>query len=1113
MTLTSLQEQFKQHFLAGSPALYIQSAEEARVDQLLSAIASSLGLRAREWNLGYGWVEFNTKQPVLASLEGNTSLAACLPALQDQVLDGKLYVIKNAGLALQNDQLALVRLKQLLNRIQRHHAGRCAVVLVSQALAIPAEIESQVTLLPLPLPDRSEILLLLRDFASERHWVLEEALAERIAAACRGLSEAEIGQTLRKTASQRDGIDESVLDLILREKEQVITKGGVLEMIRVRETIDDIGGLDNLKQWLQRRGAILSRLSAAEEFGIKPPKGVLIAGMPGCGKSLSAKVAASLFQMPLLRLDIGSLLGKYVGESEHNMRRALQLAEAMSPCVLWLDELEKAFVGLGGSNASEVTSRLLGYFLTWMQEKTGAVFVIATANDISAIPPELMRKGRFDEIFYVGFPDAVERKAILQIHLQKAHQKPGLFQLDNLSALCRDYSGADIESAVNEALQSAFIEHKPLGYAHLTEAIQATVPLRETLREKVGIYEALFEQLRLKPASLISDMSVAQMIKKADSPNLIDREEVAKNANCPDDLLEKLAHDKELSVKRAVYCNPRCPENVLSQRLGIAANEKDYDSGMYEHACLHPNASGKLLLRHMQEKRLSQGQVSRLLELQHCPAEIVDAVLHQSVDETASPYASALYGVRLKRGGLFSFSETEEELPPPAPSLLEPALRHRNASAQALAAYAQARRPEIRILVAANPSLGDEQQETLSRDSNHLVRAALARNLSLGASLQERLRQDEHPLVREAMGISDEQRDQDRVAPAQAGFQDWDTIEHGTVKARSKLAASPACALSLMEMLLLDPDTNVLASLAGNPALPPHLQEKLPLTSHRVTAALAANPSLSRVLLSQLVEHCDQQIGVILAARPDLRVGDQQQLRQKGEDVCVALAANPVLLLQLQGRLADAASPAIRRSLASNPFLKAEIQLQLAGESNHADNDGIRAQLAANPGLIAELRDRYLNGWPDIQIALAHNPALLQEQCEQLEQQGTEGILIALAANPAINEAMQLRLADKGTKVSLQLAMRSELALALQRKLSQHHHTETRLALSRHPMLAPAVRTSLLATFRLSDMDKLESKLTSQRLSNSSEHERKETERMIHELQSLFDLQKSRSPD
>jgi SpoVK/Ycf46/Vps4 family AAA+-type ATPase len=229
----------------------------------------------------------------------------------------------------------------------------------------------------------------------------------------------------------------------------------------------------------------------------------MIVGMPGCGKSLTAKATAALFKLPLLRLDVGSLMGKYVGESESNMRRALRLAEAVSPCVLWVDELEKAFVGIGsGGNNSEVATRLFGYFLTWMQDKTGAVFVIATANDISALPPELLRKGRFDEIFSVDFPNPSERENIFAIHLQKRQKNTTACDIQKLAEKTDGFSGADIEAVVKEAIEVAFIDNgATLTTERLMTVINNTHPLKVVMKDKVQEYEDKFKNLKIRAAS------------------------------------------------------------------------------------------------------------------------------------------------------------------------------------------------------------------------------------------------------------------------------------------------------------------------------------------------------------------------------------------------------------------------------------------------------------------------------------------------------------------------------------------------------------------------------------------------------------------------------------
>ncbi|WP_256576489.1 AAA family ATPase [Pseudomonas sp. Irchel 3E20] len=590
---TALQVKLHAHLAAGYPGFYIHSGEEARVDRILMRLGEEAGLHLMEWNLAYGWVNFTTKQPRTA--DAQTDLAHCLPMLADEDLGDKLIVIKDARLALENQPLAIARLKQLLNRIQRHHRGRCAVVLVGESLFVPPQVEAQMTLLALPLPGREDILALVQRCASELPLSIPRALLPRLVATCSGLSEEEIRQVLAMVQPLHPQLDDGALSLIHHEKEQIIAKSGVLEMIKVGETAHHIGGLENLKHWLKRRAEIFRRLDEAGQAGVTAPKGVLIAGMPGCGKSLTAKAAANLFQLPLLRLDIGSLLGKYVGESEHNMRRALTMAESVSPCILWIDELEKAFVGIGSGEGSEVSSRLFGYFLTWMQEKTGAVFVIATANNISALPAELLRKGRFDEVFYVGFPNAQERSAILAIHLGEDWAGFTEAQQQTLAALCRDYSGADIQNAVGEARESAFLDGHALAHEDVERAIRATVPLRETLREQVGKYEILFEKLKLKPASRIDGLSIAQMIQLTDSPNPVRRNEVACHLECPDDLLEKLSRDHDPQVRLSVYRNPNCTERLLAACLSKDKRAADFDLDAYHLSCLHPRAPMDLL--------------------------------------------------------------------------------------------------------------------------------------------------------------------------------------------------------------------------------------------------------------------------------------------------------------------------------------------------------------------------------------------------------------------------------------------------------------------------------------------------------------------------------------
>lgn len=592
--MTQLIEQFSARFAAGSPGFYVNTQEEARLDVLLAEIATAHALHIQEWNLGLGPVRFDNKQP-LDSATLRPELAAFLEWLRlDSQYESQLVVIKNARLALENDRHAIAKLRQLLNLIERHHAGKAAVLLVSESWQPPQEIEAQLTQLKLPLPNLDEILVQLQQLSQTLGLEIPGHLRSQAATRLCGLDLKEIERVIKLVGRQSDVLDENALGQMLQAKEQRIAQSGLLEMIPTSESLADIGGLQNLKSWLTRKSKILKRLPEAQKAKIQLPKGCLIAGIPGCGKSLSAKVAAHEFGQPLLRLDIGAMLGKYVGESEHNMRRALALAEAVSPCVLWVDELEKAFVGLN-SGASEVSARLLGNFLTWMQERSSPVFVIATANDVTITPPELLRKGRFDEIFYVGFPNLKERQDILSIHLRKLGQDGKVFDLPALAQRCRDFTGADIQNALNDALETAFIDGRSLQQTDLEAAIRNTVPLRVTLRDKIGEYEELFDRLKLTPASEEDEMSIARMSKWVTDENPMRRRAVAEHADCPDDLLEKLAEDAELMVRKAVLNNLSCPESVLAKRLAIKQQTAEYDHSLFELACLHQNSPLDLL--------------------------------------------------------------------------------------------------------------------------------------------------------------------------------------------------------------------------------------------------------------------------------------------------------------------------------------------------------------------------------------------------------------------------------------------------------------------------------------------------------------------------------------
>ena len=487
---------------AGFPILYIYTFEEAKADKYIETVADKK--KILEWNGANGFVDFKTKSPYLP----NQTLESALMLLKNgQELHRKILVIKDAAELLKTNESISEpnKVVALLKEIARKICNGldAAVIIVSSTLHIPKDLEKIITVLELDLPDEKEISdAINKSMVDNGISAVHKDLLEEMSLAFKGLSEFEIEDLLRLALTEDGELTRKALKLIFDQKQQMILKSGILEMVPLKESIADIGGLENLKDWLQRKAKVFKNIKNAMEFGVSMPKGVLIAGIPGCGKSLSAKAAGKLFDVPLLRLDMGKLLGKYVGESEENMRKAIRLADAISPCILWVDELEKSFAGISGGG-SEVTTRLFGTFLTWMQEKTSAAFVVATANKIEHLPPELTRKGRFDEIFYVPLPNDDERKKIFEIHINKSNKRKqdiSQIDIDALVEKTKGYTGADIEGVVSESVESVFVKGNPtLTTEDVLECIRNTHPLSEIMDiEKTSKY---YEDKKFKKAS------------------------------------------------------------------------------------------------------------------------------------------------------------------------------------------------------------------------------------------------------------------------------------------------------------------------------------------------------------------------------------------------------------------------------------------------------------------------------------------------------------------------------------------------------------------------------------------------------------------------------------
>lgn len=362
---------------------------------------------------------------------------------------------------------------------------RKSLVFISPVLSLPEELEPDTTLLFYDLPDMNDLRKRVTELAAENKHPIEDELRESLARAVLGLTYQEAGQVLKRAMIRRQGFDKGGVIEALGQKQQIVRKAGYLEYCKNTADFNQIGGLDLLKNWFWKRRQAYS--ADGIRFGLKPPKGVVLLGIPGCGKSLSAKALASEWNVPLLRMDLGKIRSGLLGASEANLRKALHTAESVSPCVLWIDELEKAFGGLDGALDSGVSQRIFGAFLTWLEEKTAPVFVVATANNISKLPPEFLRKGRFDETFFVDLPKGKEREEIFKVHISKRNQDTERFDLNDLVKKSLNYSGAEIEEAVISGLYDAFVDNeRALSTRDILTSLQEIKPVATSREAEIA---------------------------------------------------------------------------------------------------------------------------------------------------------------------------------------------------------------------------------------------------------------------------------------------------------------------------------------------------------------------------------------------------------------------------------------------------------------------------------------------------------------------------------------------------------------------------------------------------------------------------------------------------
>lgn len=482
-------EQIRDMLKAYYPVLYLSTFEYDRVKQKLREVAKSLdkGYKFFTWNSvdGLSRTDLLTKEEhrIEDMEEPEEVLKFVLSEFDSERDSCEIFVLEDFHEYIE-ERAIKVRLRQLSEKLRR---CRKHVVIVSPVLRLPVELEKYVAVVEFALPGSDDLGCVFDNVAKDCDSAVNAESRKKLIDSALGMTamEAELAYCL---AAVKDRLGKNSPQIVSREKEQIIKKSGLLDFFQANEDLKSVGGMEYLKEWLEKRKCAYD--FKAQKWGLQEPKGLLLLGVPGCGKSLTAKCVAALWNMPLLRLDIGKVFQGLVGSSEENIRRAIATAEAVAPCVLWIDEIEKGLSGVKSSGATDggTGARIFSTILTWMQEKTKPVFVVATANDISALPPELLRKGRFDEIFFVDLPNPKDRESIWKIHLGKMKKDADKYFPAKLAEESKGFNGAEIEECVKEAMFTAYAEspdEPELKMKHLLDAIKGIVPLARTMPEQI----------------------------------------------------------------------------------------------------------------------------------------------------------------------------------------------------------------------------------------------------------------------------------------------------------------------------------------------------------------------------------------------------------------------------------------------------------------------------------------------------------------------------------------------------------------------------------------------------------------------------------------------------
>ena len=515
---------------AACPIICVFSSEERRVEAALARILQKRQERTGSSTDLFTWTITSGLHNITRSevFSDEDSPLSVLDFIEERRSTG-VFILKDYGHYLKQEGPGLTvvrRLKDLARSLTTDASvsGK-HIVLVGNEFEVPQDLEIYMSVVDFELPDRVEIKHALSkslenapqvdEIVEDREKFKEDPeLARVLVDSCVGLSLFEIESVAAKSIVSKRKLDVSTM---LSEKKQIIKKSGVLEYYDTSLDLNDVGGLRYLKEWLQMRGRAFSE--EAKAYGLPNPKGVLIVGIPGTGKSLVSKAVGKAWNMPILRMDVGALFGSFVGQSEANMRKALKTAEAMAPCVLWIDELEKSMSSSSGGTDGGTTARVFGSFLSWMQEKKSPVFVVATANDVSSLPPEMLRKGRFDELFFVDLPSIDDRKDIFRIHLNKLNRDVEQFNLEELAGSASGFSGAEIESSIISALYSSFNKGREVTSSDIVKQCGLTVPLSQTMASKLEAIRKWAES-RARLANDVDDFT--RVIKPSTHKRVVD---------------------------------------------------------------------------------------------------------------------------------------------------------------------------------------------------------------------------------------------------------------------------------------------------------------------------------------------------------------------------------------------------------------------------------------------------------------------------------------------------------------------------------------------------------------------------------------------------------------